>query len=69
MSAATIAALRAMMREESANGIQEIEGRISMKMETAMNEPKVELASEGEARQVLQKRVAKLEESHAQQPQ
>lgn len=40
-----------------------------MRMEVTMNELKDELASEREARQVLEKRVAKLEESRAQQPQ
>ena len=66
MSSATIAALRSMMREELANGLQEMEGKIVTKMEGAMGELKKELAQEKEARKQLEERVRNLEQSQPQ---
>lgn len=68
MSSATIAALRAMMREELANGLQEMEGKIVTKIEGAMGELKKEFAQEKEARKQLEERVRNLEQSQPQNP-
>ena len=66
MSTATIAALRSMMREDVANGLQEVEGKIVTKMEGAMGELKKELGQEKEARKQLEERVRNLEQSQPQ---
>ena len=66
MSSATIAALRSMMPEELANGLQEMEGKFVAKMEGAMGELKKELAQEKEARKQLEERVRNLEQSQPQ---
>ena len=62
MSAATIAALRMMMREEFANGMGDMETRLSGKIDAALHEVKAEVEQEREARRQLEKRVRQLEE-------
>ena len=54
MSAATIAALRAMMREESKNGMLEMEDRFSNKLHQAVGNMKEEVKIEREACQQLE---------------
>ena len=61
MSAATIAALRMMMREEFANGMGDMETRLSGKIDAALHEVKAEVEQEREARRQLEERVCQLE--------
>ena len=65
MSAATITALRAMMREEITNGMLEMEDRFSKKLEQAVGNMKDEVKVEREARQQLEERIARLETDSA----
>eukprot|EP00434_Breviolum_minutum_P028622 symbB.v1.2.025326.t1/scaffold2451.1/size78874/11 len=65
MSAATITALRAMMREEITNGMLEMEDRLSKKLEQAIGNMKDEVKIETEARQQLEERIARLETNSA----
>ena len=65
MSAATIAALRAMMREEIKNGMLEMEDRFSNKLQQAVGNMKEEVKVEREARQQLEERIARLETDSA----
>ena len=62
MSAATIAALQMMMREEFANGMGDMETRLSGKIDAALHEAKAEVEQEREARRQLEERVRQLEE-------
>ena len=63
MSAATIATLRMVMREEIASGMQEMEHRMMQKMEDQLGQVKAELVAEKEAREALEVRVRQLENS------
>ena len=63
MSAATIATLRMVMREEIASGMQEMENRMMQKMEDQLGQVKAELVAEKEAREALEVRVRQLENS------
>ena len=63
MSAATIATLRMVMREEIVSGMQEIENRMIQRMEDQVGQVKAELVAEKEAREVLEARVRELENS------
>ena len=63
MSAATIATLRMVMREEIASGMQEMENRMFQKMEDQLGQVKAELVAEKEAREALEARVRQLENS------
>ena len=63
MSAATIATLRMVMREEIASGMQEMENRMCQKMEEKIGQVKAELVAEKEAREALEARVRQLENS------
>ena len=65
MSAATITALSAMMREESKNGMLEMEDRFSNKLHQAVGNVKEEVKIEREARQQLEERIARLEKESA----
>ena len=65
MSAATITALRAMMREEIKNGMLEMEDRFSNKLQQAVGNMKEEVKVEREARQQLEERIARLETDSA----
>ena len=65
MSAATITALRAMMREEIKNGMLEMEDRFSNKLHQAVGNMKEEVKIEREARQQLEERIARLEKESA----
>ena len=61
MSAATITALRAMMREEITNGMLEMDDRFSGKLQQAVGNMKEEVKVEREARQQLEERIASFE--------
>ena len=61
MSAGTIAALRAMLREEINHGMADVEGRLAKKLEDNFGQLKVELDAERDARQMLEERVRQLE--------
>ena len=65
MSAATITALRAMMREEIRNGMMEMEDRFSTNLQQAVGNMKEEVKVEREARQQLEERIARLETDSA----
>ena len=62
MSAATIAALRMMMREKLTNGMNDMESRLSGRIDTALHEVRTEVAHERDARRLLEERVRQLEE-------
>jgi len=62
MSAATIAALRMMMREEFTNGMNDMESRLLGRIDTALHEVRSEVAHERDARRLLEERVRQLEE-------
>ena len=62
MSAATIAALRMMMREELTNGMNDMESRLSGRIDKALHEVRTEVAHERDARRLLEERVRQLEE-------
>eukprot|EP00434_Breviolum_minutum_P038741 symbB.v1.2.034380.t1/scaffold4427.1/size39785/3 len=61
MSAGTIAALRAMLREEINHGMADVEGRLAKKLEDNFGQLKTEIDAERDARQVLEERVRRLE--------
>ena len=61
MSAATITALRAMMREEITNGMLEMDDRFNGKLQQAVGNMKEEVKVEREARQQLEERIARFE--------
>ena len=61
MSAATIAALRAMLREEINHGMADVEGRLATKLEDNFGQLQAELHAECDARQMLEERVRQLE--------
>lgn len=65
MSAATIAALRAMMREEIRAGMLEVEERMATKCDEAIRNMQQDIAEEREARKVLEERVKVLEANQA----
>ena len=65
MSAATISALRAMMRDEMKNGMMEMEQRFAGKLDSAIHGIKEELAAEKEALQQLEDRISHLEQHRA----
>ena len=62
MSAATISALRAMMRDEMKNGMMEMEQRVAGKLDSAIHGIKEELAAEKVALQQLKDRISHLEQ-------
>eukprot|EP00435_Cladocopium_sp_Y103_P033152 s3600_g8.t1 len=62
MSAATISALRTMMRDELKNGMTEMEERLANRLNSSVGELRAELAAEKEARQILEQRVEALEQ-------
>lgn len=62
MSAATISALRSMMRDEIKYGMVEMEQRFSAKLTAAMGEIREELGAEKAARQQLEERLRHLEQ-------
>ena len=64
MSAATIAALRSMMREEFRHGMAEMETMLAGKIESSVDELRKEFACERDARQHLEQRIAHLEVKH-----
>ena len=64
MSAATIAALRSMMREEFKHGMAEMETMLASKIENSVGELRKEIASERDARQHLEERISHLEAKH-----
>ena len=64
MSAATIAALRSMMREEFRHGMAEMETMLAGKIESSVDELRKEIACERDARQHLEQRIAHLEVKH-----
>ena len=64
MSAATISALRSMMRDEIRYGMVEMEQRFSAKLSTAMGEIREELGEEKVARQQLEERLSHLEQQN-----
>ena len=61
MSAATIAALRSMMREEFKHGMAEMETMLAGKIDASVGELRKEIASERDARQHLEERISRLE--------
>ena len=63
MSAATIAALRAMMRDEIKNGMLEMEHRFTNNLDRAMSDMKEELKVETAAREQLENRILHLEQN------
>ena len=63
MSAATIAALRAMMRDEIKNGLVEVEHRFTNELDRALDDIKEELKAETAARQQLEERIVHLEQN------
>ena len=67
MSAATIAALRAMMRDEIKNGMLEMEHRFTNKLDRAIGDMKEELKVETAARQQLEARILHLEQNSLKQ--
>ena len=64
MSAATISALRSMMRDEIRYGMVEMEQRFSAKLSTAMGEIRKELGEEKVARQQLEERLSHVEQQN-----
>ena len=64
MSASTIAALRAMMREEFRHGMAEMETMVANKIEASVGELRKEIESERDARQQLEERIQQLETKH-----
>ena len=64
MSAATISALRSMMRDEIRYGMVEMEQRFSAKLSAAMGEIREELGAEKVARQQLEERLSHLEQQN-----
>ena len=64
MSAATIATLRAVMREEINIGMSTLESRLTNKMEEQFMQMKKDLEEERVARAKLEERVAQLESDH-----
>ena len=64
MSAATIAALRFMMREEFRHGMAEMETMLAGKIDASVGELRKEIASERDARQHLEERISRLEAKH-----
>ena len=65
MSAATIATLRAVMREEITIGMSALEGRLTNKMDEQFIQMKQDLEQERSARTMLEERVAQLESKQA----
>ena len=61
MSAATIAALRSIMREEFKHGMAEMETMLASKIENSVGELRKEIASERDARQHVEERISHLE--------
>lgn len=61
MSAGTIAALRAMLREEINHDMADVEGRLAKKLDDNFGQLKTEIDAERDARQVLEERVRQLE--------
>ena len=64
MSAATISALRSMMRDEIKYGMVEMEQRFTTRLTTAMGEIREELGAERAARQQLEERLSHLEQGN-----
>ena len=67
MRAATIAALRAMMRDEIKNGMLEMEHRFTNKLDRAIGDMKEELKVETAARQQFEERILHLEQNSVKQ--
>ena len=65
MSAATIATLRAVMREEIGIGMSALESRLTSKMDDQFIQMKQDLEQERSARTMLEERVAQLESKQA----
>ena len=65
MSAATIATLRAVMREEISIGMSALESRLTNKMDDQFIQMKQDLEQERSARTMLEERVAQLESKQA----
>ena len=65
MSAATISALRTMMRDEIKNGMMEMEQRFANKLDSAIHGIKEDLAAEKAARQQLEDRISHLEQNRS----
>jgi len=63
MSAATIAALRAMMRDETKNGLVEVEHRLANELDRAPDDIKEELKAETAARPQLEERIVHFEQN------
>ena len=67
MSAATIAALRGMMRDEIKNGMLEMEHRFTKQLDRAIGDMKEEMKVETTARQQLEERILHLEQNLSKQ--
>ena len=67
MSAATIAALRGMMRDEIKNGMLEMEHRFTKQLDRAIGDMKEEMKVETTARQQLEERIVHLEQNLSKQ--
>ena len=67
MSAATIAALRGMMRDEIKNGMLEMEHRFTKQLDRAIGDMKEEMKVETAARQQLEERIVHLEQNVSKQ--
>ena len=67
MSAATIAALRGMMRDEIKNGMLEMEHRFTKQLDRAIGDMKEEMKVEIAARQQLEERIVHLEQNLSKQ--
>ena len=63
MSAATIAILRSMMREEIAHGMGEVEARVVRAVDETFQQLQSQIASEREARVHLEDRIRRLEQA------
>ena len=61
MNPGTIAALRAMLREEINHGMADVEGKLAKKLEDDFGQLKTEIDAERDARQVLGERVRQME--------
>ena len=67
MSAATIAALRGMMRDEIKNGMLEMEHHFIKQLDRAIGDMKEEMKVETAARQQLEERIVHLEQNLSRQ--
>ena len=65
MSASTIAASRAMLRERIDRGMADVEGRLAQKLEANFRQLKTKINAERAARQVLEEGVRQIGETSA----